>query len=269
MTYLIFKHPTRFFNITGGSGNRWHPWFARTTGEKRTAGFCRPTGNLIQCEEKKPQQASVQLGDSFIDREKVIFVIFIPQGPPGIPGDLVRRKMIFRNSNFCWHHYRITLIPLCHPSLRWFQRQVCPFVSLARQGPPGPAGPKGQRGERVRPSQVLPKVLRLSTAAMIWSVCVMTALLCMCLHTQGEPGYIIASPDAHFVPGRKGEPGSLVGLQKNKTWMPQCPWNRSHITGCMLQGPQGPPGVPGANGSPGPVGPQGPKGSPGIYVKVN
>lgn len=174
--------------------------------------------------------------------------------------------MIYKNSNFCSHHYLITFVPLCHSSFRWFQRQVCLFVSLARQGPPGPAGPKGQRGERVRLSQVFPQVLRLSTAAMIRSVCDLL-ILCMCFHTQGEPGYIIASPDAHFVPGRKGEPGSLVGLQKINRML-QCQWNRSPITECVLQGPQGPPGVPGASGSPGPVGPQGPKGSPGIYVKV-
>lgn len=90
-----------------------------------------------------------------------------------------------------------------------------------------------------------------------------TAFLCL----QGEPGYIIASPDAHFVPGRKGEPGSPVGL-----WRTNEGFSVKEIdpllTECALQGPQGPPGVPGANGSSGPVGPQGPKGSPGISVKV-
>lgn len=89
------------------------------------------------------------------------------------------------------------------------------------------------------------------------------------MHTQGEPGYIIASPDAHFVPGRKGEPGSLVGLL-NKEQMKASLLNETvpMLTQCALQGPQGPPGAPGANGSPGPAGPQGPKGSPGIYVQV-
>ncbi|XP_077566294.1 uncharacterized protein col7a1l [Stigmatopora nigra] len=70
---------------------------------------------------------------------------------------------------------------------------------LGEMGPQGLPGPKGQRGER------------------------------------GEPGYVIASPDANFIPGRKGEPG--------------------------FSGPQGLPGIPGVAGLPGPVGP------PGISVK--
>lgn len=32
------------------------------------------------------------------------------------------------------------------------------------------------------------------------------------LSFQGEPGYVIAGTDANFVPGRKGEPGSLVSF---------------------------------------------------------
>ncbi|XP_077450625.1 uncharacterized protein col7a1l [Stigmatopora argus] len=70
---------------------------------------------------------------------------------------------------------------------------------LGEMGPQGLPGPKGQRGER------------------------------------GEPGYVIASPDANFIPGRKGEPG--------------------------FSGPQGLPGISGVAGLPGPVGP------PGISVK--
>ncbi|TWW64682.1 Collagen alpha-1(XIV) chain [Takifugu flavidus] len=57
----------------------------------------------------------------------------------------------------------------------------------------------------------------------------------------GEPGYVIASPGANFVPGRKGEQGP--------------------------SGPQGPPGVAGANGPPGLPGQLGPPGLPGLSVK--
>lgn len=95
----------------------------------------------------------------------------------------------------------------------------------------------------------------------------MKVFCCACVFIQGEPGYVIASPDANFVPGRKGEPGSSVSFFfSNSDRVVSV--HRSHLLNCMLQGPQGPPGVPGVNGSPGPVGPQGPKGAPGISVKV-
>lgn len=38
--------------------------------------------------------------------------------------------------------------------------------------------------------------------------------LLSCVSTQGEPGYVIASPGANFVPGRKGEQGPPVSLKK-------------------------------------------------------
>lgn len=43
--YLILKHKTLCFNITGSSWNRWCPWVAGTTRENWTSRFCRPTGN--------------------------------------------------------------------------------------------------------------------------------------------------------------------------------------------------------------------------------
>lgn len=43
--YLILKHKTSCFNITGSSWNRWCPWVAGTTRENWTSRFCRPTGN--------------------------------------------------------------------------------------------------------------------------------------------------------------------------------------------------------------------------------
>lgn len=140
-------------------------------------------------------------------------------------------------------------------------------MCLLWQGEPGPAGPKGQRGERVS--------LKLSTSQLTscpldLDPCLMKVFRRACVFVQGEPGYVIASPDANFVPGRKGEPGSSVRFFgfffSNSDGVVSV--YRSHPLNCMLQGPQGPSGVPGVNGSPGPVGPQGPKGAPGISVKV-
>lgn len=89
--------------------------------------------------------------------------------------------------------------------------------------------------------------------------------LSLCVSAQGEPGYVIASPGANFVPGRKGEQGPSVSPKKSY----YCFLVRKlRVINCVLQGPQGPPGVAGANGPPGLPGQSGPPGLPGLSVKV-
>lgn len=80
-------------------------------------------------------------------------------------------------------------------------------MCLLWQGQPGPAGPKGQRGERV---SLKLSISQLTSCPLDFSVSDEVFFCRPSVFIQGEPGYVIASPDANFVPGRKGEPGSSV-----------------------------------------------------------
>ncbi|XP_068163308.1 collagen alpha-1(VII) chain [Antennarius striatus] len=95
-----------------------------------------------------------------------------------------------------------------------------------RPGRAGPPGSAGQRGLPGIPGDMGPAGLPGSKGQR---------------GERGEPGYVLASADTNFVPGRKGEPGS--------------------------SGPQGPPGLPGVKGAPGQNGQPGLPGPQGISLK--